>query len=189
MLPFRTRRFCCNTGVLQFGARRKNEMMMSALCRGFVVAILVAVGSITAVGQQDVAAPLRAPATPLVVHDPYFSIWSNANRLTEGPTRHWTGVPQELNGLIRVDGKNYRYLGDADRGIPALEETHRQITPTRTIIAMQNAQIELAITFLTPAFPDDLRVMARPITYLTWEVKSRDGAPHDVTVYLDVAGA
>ena len=54
---------------------------------------------------------------------------------------------------------------------------------------MQNAQIELQLTFLTPAFPDDLRIMARPITYLTWDVKSRDGAPHDVTLYLDAAGA
>ena len=164
-------------------------MKMSALRRGFVVAFVVAVGSITAVGQQDAAAQLRAPATPLVVHDPYFSIWSNANRLTEGPTRHWTGIPQELNGLVRVDGKTYRYLGNADDRIPPLEETHRQITPTRTVINMQNAQIELATTFLTPVFPDDLRVMARPITYLTWAVKSRDGAPHDVTLYLDAAGA
>ena len=164
-------------------------MKRSVLSSGFVVAFLVAVGSTVIMGQPDSAAPLRAPATPLVVHDPYFSIWSDADRLTKGPTRHWTGVPQELNGLVRVDGKNYRYLGNADREIPPLEETHRQITPTRTIVTLQNAQIELAITFLTPAFPNDLRIMARPITYLTWDVKSRDGASHDVTLYLDAAGA
>jgi Domain of unknown function (DUF5127)/Domain of unknown function (DUF4964) len=151
--------------------------------------IFLSSASIAVVAQQDTTAVLRAPATPLVVHDPYFSIWSDSNRLTDGPTRHWTGVTHELNGIVRVDGKNYRYLGDADRKIPALEETSRQITPTRTAVTMQCPEIELSITFLTPAFPDDLRVMARPITYLTWEVKSRDAGAHEVALYLDADGA
>ena len=164
-------------------------MKISMLTSSIAVVLLFGLGSINSVGQQDTAAPLRAPATPLVVHDPYFSIWSMSDRLTDGPTKHWTGVPQELNGLVRVDGKNYRYLGDADRSIPAMEETHREITPTRTIVTLQNPEIELTVTFLTPAFPDDLKVMARPITYLTWDVKSRDGAPHDVSLYLDADSA
>ena len=54
---------------------------------------------------------------------------------------------------------------------------------------MRGSEIELSLTFLTPAFPDDLRIMARPVTYLTWEVKSLDNARHDVSVYLDVDGA
>jgi hypothetical protein len=80
---------------------------------------------------------LRAPATPLIVHDPYFSVWSNADRLTGGPTRHWTGARQELNGIIRVDHKSFRYLGDAEGDFPALDEIERTITPTRTIVGSQ----------------------------------------------------
>jgi len=131
---------------------------------------------------------LRAPATPLIVHDPYFSIWSMGDRLTDSSTRHWTGTRQALNGLVRIDGKTYRYLGDADGEIPALEETHREITPTRTIVTMRSPEIELKLTFLTPAFPDDLAVMARPVSYLTWDVKSRDGATHNIALYLDADG-
>jgi hypothetical protein len=138
--------------------------------------------------QQNVPDSLRAPATPLIVHDPYFSIWSMSNRLTDGPTRHWTGVSQPINGIIRVDGKSYRYLGNADDSIPALDETHREITPTRTIVTLADDQVELELCFFTPAFPDDIRVMARPVTYLTWTVKSRDGNAHDVSLYLDVSG-
>jgi len=114
---------------------------------------------------QDGVPTLRAPATPLVVHDPYFSIWSMSDRLTDSSTRHWTGVRQALNGLIRIDAKTYRYLGDADENIPALAETHREITPTRTVVTLQSPEIELMLTFLTPAFPDDLAVMARPAVF------------------------
>ncbi|MGI8770814.1 MAG: glutaminase domain-containing protein [Acidobacteriaceae bacterium] len=132
-------------------------------------------------------APLRPPATPLIVHDPYFSLWSDADHLTDDTTRHWTGAPQSLNGLIRVDGKSYRFLGKFGEGIPALDETHQEVTPTRTLVTLANAEIELELTFLTPAFPNDLPVMSRPVTYLTWSVKSRDGHPHEVTLFLDAA--
>jgi hypothetical protein len=137
---------------------------------------------------QDAGATMRAPATPLVVHDPYFSVWSDRDRLTDGSTRHWTGVRQALNGLVRVDAKTYRYLGDADSDIPALTETHREITPTRTMVTLQSPEIELKLTFLTPAFPDDLAAMSRPVTYLTWDVKSRDAATHNVSLYFDADG-
>ncbi len=162
---------------------------MNILCRLAVpAAALFCVASAPLMGQQNPGGALRAPATPLVVHDPYFSIWSTSDRLTDGPTRHWTGAQQELNGIARIDGKNYRYLGNAERGMPALEETQRTITPTRTLVTLQNPQVEIRICFLTPAFPDDMKIMARPVTYLTWEVKSRDGAGHDVTLYLDIDG-
>jgi len=163
--------------------------MTSFFNRVLIVMMFLCSFSIPSRGQRDSGAVLRAPATPLIVHDPYFSIWSNGNRLTDGPTSHWSGVPQPLNGIIRIDGKPYRYLGDADRGIPALEESERQITPTRTIVTMQSPQIELRLTFLTPAFPDDIIIMARPITYLTWDVKSRDSSMHSVVLYLDADGA
>ena len=151
------------------------------------VALLAATPHLAA--QTAPVTTLRAPATPLIVHDPYFSIWSNSDHLTDSSTKHWTGKPNPLNGLVRVDGKTYRYLGNPDRNLPALEEVSREITPTRTIIALRCPEIELTLTFLTPAFPDDLAMMSRPVTYLEWSLKSRDAATHEVSIYLDADGS
>lgn len=53
----------------------------------------------------------KAPAYPLVIHDPYFSIWSTTDKLNESTTRHWTGADQSLLGFAEVDGKLYKFLG------------------------------------------------------------------------------
>ena len=164
------------------------QMMRTLLSIGSSAVLLLGGMPGQSLRAQNPEQPLRAPATPLIVHDPYFSIWSMADRLTDGSTRHWTGARQSLNGLIRVDTKTYRYLGNEDAEVPALEETNREISPTRTMVTLHSPEIELKLTFLTPAFPDDLAVMARPITYLTWDVKSRDGETHDIALYLDADG-
>lgn len=54
---------------------------------------------------------LRAPSVPLVVSDPYFSIWSPYDKLTDGTTRHWTNDEKPLEGLLTVDGTVYRWMG------------------------------------------------------------------------------
>ncbi len=163
----------------------RSSLQLRSLLWQFVFSVFVLVG-VPCIAQEPT--PLRPPATPLVTHDPYFSIWSDVDKLTDETTRHWTGAPQPLNGVVRVDGKNYRFLGRFGHGLPALEETHQEVTPTRTLVTMTGPEITLNLTFLTPAFPQDLAVMSRPVTYLTWEVASRDGKSHDVTLYLD-AGA
>jgi hypothetical protein len=130
----------------------------------------------------------RPPTVPLVVSSPNFSIWSKADRLTDVPTTHWTGSPQRLTGLVRIDGKAFRILGDAPADIPAMPQTSVSVLPTRTIYKFAGAGIDLVLTFMTPVLPDDLMVLARPLTYLSWEVQSSDGGSHEVEVYFDATG-
>ncbi len=130
---------------------------------------------------------LRPPAVPLVTHDPYFSVWSTTDRLTEGWSKHWTGANHALCGIARIDGKPYRFMGIRPEDTPPMAQTRLQVTPTRTMYTFEAQGVELQMTFLTPALPYDLDVLSRPVTYILWQVRSTDGKTHDVSLYLDAS--
>ena len=132
-------------------------------------------------------APLRAPAVPLVTHDPYFSVWSFGDQLTGSVTRHWTGAPQPLTGLIRIDGTAYRFAGAEPSKLQPLEQTSLKITPTSTRYEFAGAGVRLALTFLTPALANDLDLLSRPVTYVRFEVHSTDASPHEVQLEFDAS--
>jgi hypothetical protein len=135
-----------------------------------------------------VARAKQAPATPLITHNPYFSVWSNTDKLSDSSTRHWTGHPQPLMGLVRIDARCFRIMGGDPESVPALEQTSLVVTPMHTRYTFQGHGVEIELSFFTPAFLNDLDLLSRPVTYLTWDVHSTDGSTHAVEVLL-VAGA
>ncbi|MFV0623422.1 glutaminase domain-containing protein [Sphingomonas sp. ac-8] len=155
--------------------------------RRFRVATLAVLLAASCAGPLAAQAPVttRTPATPLVTHDPYFSLWSFADTANDQPTRHWTGTEQQLTGHVRVDGKLLRFLGGG-RG-EKMVQTVRAITPTHTVYDYEGAGVRLTATFFTPALPDDLDVLSRPVTYLSWTVRATDGQPHAVQLYFDAS--
>jgi len=72
------------------------------------------------------AQALRPPAYPLLTHDPYFSVWAFQDELAGAPTRHWTGEPQSLEGVVRVDGQAYQFMGQAGPQYRAVVPTVRE---------------------------------------------------------------
>jgi hypothetical protein len=161
------------------------DLPFSRTVLGLCAAILISFpAKKAAVAQEPVSA--RTPATPLVLHDPYFSVWSFNDELTDGPTRHWTGTSQQMSGLVRIDGKAFRFMGN-DRELPALKQISRAIWPTRTIYDFEDAGIHLTLTFFTPAIPRDLDILSRPVTYVSWDVRSIDGQSHATSLYFDAS--
>ena len=151
----------------------------------FVLSALMA-GPLTSAQPSAANAQLRPPAVPLITHNPYFSVWSMADHLTDQPTRHWTGAEQPLTGLVRIDGHSYRFMGRWPEHVPALSQTSLEVTPTHTRYRFEAEGVSLSLTFLSPLIASDLDLVSRPVTYLTWEAKSADGRNHDVTLFLDV---
>ena len=138
--------------------------------------------------RRSEGAKLVPPATPLVACDPYFSIWSPGDKLNEVDTTHWTGKPHRLTSMVRIDGKAYRVMGASPASVPALEQKSLTVTPTRSIYTFEDAGVALTLTFMTPALPEDLDILSRPVTYLTWEARTMDGKSRDVEVYFDASG-
>ncbi|MBA3441357.1 MAG: DUF4965 domain-containing protein, partial [Pyrinomonadaceae bacterium] len=91
-----------------------------------------------------------------------------------------------MGGMIRIDGKAYRFLGQWRAGdVPAMTQVRREVMPTRTIYEFEAEGVRLALTFMSPLLPGDLEIMSRPVTYLTWDVRSTDNQSHKVALYFD----
>lgn len=133
------------------------------------------------------AADFRPPAVPLIAHDPYFSVWSMADKLTDQQTKHWTGAAHPLCSLVRVDGAVFRIMGADPRNTPALPQTQLEVLPTHTRYQFEGAGVRVSLVFLNPSLPNDLELVSRPVTYLTWSVQSLDSKTHSVQVYFDAA--
>ncbi len=131
------------------------------------------------------APTLRPPSVPLVAVDPYFSIWSPADRLTDAPTVHWTGKTQPLASLVRVDGEPMRLMGTTPSDAVAMVQKSVKVDATRTVYTFADARVRVTLTFLTPALPSDLELFSRPVTYLTWDVTAVDGKTHAVQLYFE----
>ncbi|MBI3830576.1 MAG: DUF4965 domain-containing protein [Planctomycetes bacterium] len=129
--------------------------------------------------------PFRPPAVPLLACDPYFSVWSFTDKLTDEKTKHWSGSNMPLTGMLRVDGQTFRFLSADPGKTPAMEQKSLEVLPTRTIYRFEAAGVALALTFTTPALPHDLDLLAWPVTYVNFELKSLDGRSHEASVYLD----
>jgi hypothetical protein len=139
----------------------------------------------------------RMPAYPLITHDTYFSVWSFSDTLNNSNTVHWTGKPQPLKGTLMVDSQYYYFLGtpsdtpaggiDADRIHPAAQEWVN-VMATQTQYHFVCSGVDLTLTFTSPLLLSDLALLSRPVTYVSFRLRSNDGVSHRAQLSFDVAG-
>ncbi|MGC8739541.1 MAG: glutaminase domain-containing protein [Candidatus Hydrogenedens sp.] len=128
----------------------------------------------------------RPPAVPLVVHDPYTSIWSFSNTLTEQWCSHWTGRQRTMSGLLYLDRKVFRFMGPSELGGEAMKQVVCRIYPTRTVYEFEGGGVKLYLKFTTPMLTEDFRWLSTPCTYVEFELVSTDGGEHNAIVYFDI---
>ncbi len=137
---------------------------------------------------------LRPPAVPLVTIDPYLSVWSMTDNLYDDTTRHWTGKRQGMTGIVMIDGKAYIFMGKlltskrSQEACLVLKQTNVEVKALSSVYTFEGGGIELEADFTSPLLMDDLDVLSRPASYITFKVKSIDGREHDIKIYFDVTG-
>ena len=136
----------------------------------------------------SIADRFRPSAVPLVTHDPYMSCWSTTDHLYDDWPRHWTDAPHSMFGALRVDGTPYRFLGGAVGDEATARQTDLKVTPTRSIYTFTCGGVTLRVTFTSPLLLDDLELLSRPASYVTFAVGAHDGASHEVSLVFDVSG-
>ena len=125
----------------------------------------------------------KAASIPLILHDPFFSIWSSADHLNGKDTTHWSGIRQKLLGYARIDGEKYCFMGVSASCEP-LPQTAIDVTATATEYQFENEELRLAVRFTSPLLLTDMLLVSRPCTYVDFTVTKKTDC--DVTLHLEV---
>ena len=72
--------------------------------------------------------------------------------------------------------------------ITAATQTGVTVSATQTNYTFEAGPVNLGVSFLSPLLLDDLEVVARPVSYVTFDVRSQDGKPHSVQVFFSESG-
>ncbi|KAL2264443.1 hypothetical protein VTK26DRAFT_8 [Humicola hyalothermophila] len=135
--------------------------------------------------------PTRPPAVPLAVKSPYLNAWlqGGSGAILPGAwPRFWTGNILGWQGFIAVDGVSYNWMGAAP-GPPPVQQISLEYTSTKSIFTFDvEGKVTMLVTFLSPVYPDDMVRQSLQFSYVSVKVKSADGSPHRVQVYMDVSG-
>lgn len=151
----------------------------------FVVCFLL-VSVETAFGQSPLVSGFRPPSVPLVVVDPYLSIWSNADNLYDDITKHWSGAAIALTGMIRIDGKAYRFMSKtSDLAQDVMTQVKLTVYPSQTVYVFEEIGVRLTVKFSTPAMADGDNPVTYPLTYISYKVDSIDDKTHNIQLYYD----
>jgi len=126
----------------------------------------------------------RAASIPLILHDPFFSIWSSADHLYDHDTVHWSGKKQQIRAYLTVDGKRYCFMGYKDVN-EVLPQTSIDVTATATEYVFENEMVKLKCRFTSPLLLDDMVLVSRPCTYIDFEVEKK--AASNVVLEMDVS--
>jgi|LakMenE01Jun11ns_1017448.scaffolds.fasta_scaffold9958476_7 hypothetical protein len=150
--------------------------------------------SLSLIAHSSMAQVSKAPAYPLITHNPYFSIWSFTDQLNESTTKHWTGSNQSIIGLIKVDNQVYKFLGkDESASVNDKMMQARQLSinmsATQTTYQFDCGAVSLNVAFTSPLIITEINILSRPVSYISMKTRSKDGKKHLVQIYVGASSA
>jgi len=162
--------------------------MLKHICATLLCAVALAHAQSASKTEPASLPPLRPPAAPLIVNNPYLSVWSGTDRLTDSWPKHWTGATMALCGMVHIDGKPYRWCGLSPSEVPALKQTAIHVTALATTYEFEGAGVKFEVNFVSPVFANDAASasFAGGVVYIG--VRNTDKVEHAVSVYMDISG-
>ena len=125
---------------------------------------------------------LRPPAIPIITIDPYFTVWSPSNLLTDTDLQHWSAKPNRIKGYVTVDGEKMRFMGTGEQ--PAISQVAFNMTAAVTSYTFECEKIQLELSFFSTPFTDDLYRLSRPVSYMTAKYSTLDEKEHVVSLQI-----
>jgi Domain of unknown function (DUF4965)/Domain of unknown function (DUF5127)/Domain of unknown function (DUF1793)/Domain of unknown function (DUF4964) len=66
-------------------------------------------------------------------------------------------------------------------------QTSVVVKATQTVYSFKCGEVDLQLTFTSPLLMNDLALLSRPVSYITYSVKSNNGKQHKVQVYFSAS--
>lgn len=139
-------------------------------------------------------------------HDDNIQVYLNGKRIyqQEGWTSGFeyiavdSGALREGANVLAIElantaGGRFLDFGLVDRietqgsSIALAEQTDVQVNATRTVYQFTAGGIDLEVTFTSPLLMDDLDLLARPVSYISYRVIANDQKSHEVNVYFSAS--
>lgn len=115
----------------------------------------------------------------VVIPDSIRTTFSNGNITIAAHCRNMDG-----GGL--VDFGIYTKKAVSSLGRTAIQKSV-DVQATRTIYTFECGDVELRLNFISPFIATDLDLLSSPINYISYEICSLDGKPHDIQIYFEAS--
>lgn len=76
---------------------------------------------------------------------------------------------------------------DKPEQVEAAKQTNVEINATQTIYKFKCGKADLQVTFTSPLLLEDLALLSKPVSYISYQVKSNDKKPHNVKVFFSAS--
>jgi len=157
----------------------------------------------------ELSNPALKDLTLKLSHDDNVEVFLNGNLIYSKvgwTSNHFSYIPINENGLKSLKkGQNVLAVhikntaggawldaglissAAATTGIALAQQKSVKITATQTRYDFTAGGVDLALTFSSPLLMDDLNLVSRPVSYITYAVKSNDKKLHQVELLFNAA--